>query len=349
MGVLSKLTISALVGMLGAMMIAGVTFLGDQLERQLASRDALGVFISEIVPPDQAGALASPEDAEAMEWEDSCGESVTFYQLPASARIDGTRDVPVAALLDPERHGYPDAVILLTNRQPEGTMAVAAIESMRVEALAMPPKGHLFENFTGTSEVLVAGVSRLRPFLQKGFTRQILLQARSPEAVEQAHRISDTLQFVEQRRISIRSTLPLLRQLREVRDLQRGVLLAVVVGSTLVLGLVCGALAWMEFREERYLLALIRSFGVGRMMLLIHAVLENCLVAVTGVIVGLFLLRFSASWLDFGVLDLDWLAGGGAAGGGWLWVLVIAALLGGLMSCVPVGIGLRKPLGLVLK
>jgi len=35
--------------------------------------------------------------------------------------------------------------------------------------------------------------------------------------------------------------------------------------------------------------------------------------------------------------------------GGVFGVLLLGALFGGLLSCVPVGIGLRKPLGLTLK
>jgi hypothetical protein len=347
--VLSKWVIAALIGMLGAVMIAGTNFLGEELERQLASRDALGVSIIEIVPPDQASALFSPDDSEGILWEKLAEESLVIYQVPVSARIDGMRDVTVGAMRDPERQGYPDTLILLTTRQPAGTMAVATMDTRRVEALAMPPAGPLLEKLVGKGEMLVASVARLAPLLQKGFTRQVLLQAKSLDAIEQIHRVTDVLQFVEQRRVTTRSTLPLLRQLREIRGIQGYVLLSVTLGTALVLGLICGALAWMEFREERYLLSLIRSFGVGRLTLLVHAVVENCLVAVTGVLLGLVLLTLAVNCTDLRAVKLGWLAGSGLVGGEWGWVLVFGAFCGGLLSCVPVGIGLRKPLGLVLK
>ena len=349
LGVLSKWVIAALIGMLGAVMIAGTSFIGDELERQLSSRDALSVSIMEIVPPAQAGALFSPDDNEEAGWEGLAEESLTIYQVPATARIDGMRDVPVSALRDPEAHGYPDTVILLTTRQPAGTMAVATIDALRVEALAMPPSGPLLEKMLGKSEMLVASIERLAPLLQKGFTRQVLFQARTLDTIESAHQVSDTLQAVEQRRVNTRSSLVLLRQLREIRDIQGYVLFAVTIGTALVLGLICGALAWMEFREERYLLALIRSFGVGRVTLLVHAVIENCLVAVTGVLLGLALLSFTVGHADLRAMKLGWLSGPGLVGGDSVWVLLLGACCGGLLSCVPVGIGLRKPLGLVLK
>lgn len=350
LGVLSKWVIAALIGMLGAVMIAGTTFLGEELERQLASQDALAVTIMEMVPAAQASALFSPDDSEESHWDGLSAESLTIYQIAALARIDGMRDVPLAALLDLERHGYPDTLILLTTRQPAGTSAIATIDNtLRVEAVAMPPAGPLLGKFVGKGEMLVASVRRLAPLLDKGFTRQILLQASSIDAIEQAHRICETLQTVEQRRVNMRSSLLLLRQLREIRQIQGYVLLAVTIGTALVLGLICGALAWMEFREERYLLALIRSFGVGRITLLIHAVVENCLVAMTGVLLGLGLLTLAVAQADLQTMKLGWLAGPGLVGGEWAWVLVLGAFCGGLLSCVPVGIGLRKPLGLVLK
>jgi hypothetical protein len=157
------------------------------------------------------------------------------------------------------------------------------------------------------------------------------------------------MQFVEQRRVTIRSALPLLLQLREIRSVQRYVLLAVTLGSAVVLGLICGALAWMEFREERYLLALIRSFGVGRLTLLVHAGVENCLVAVSGVLLGLGVLAFTVSRLNLKAMKMVWLSTSDVIGGHNTWLLIGGAVFGGLLSCIPVAIGLRKPLGLVLK
>lgn len=81
----------------------------------------------------------------------------------------------------------------------------------------------------------------------------------------------------------------------------------------------------------------------------IHAVIENCFIAVTGVLLGLALLTFAVSHVDLRAIKLGWLSGPGLIGGESVWVLLLGACCGGLLSCIPVGIGLRKPLGLVLK
>ncbi len=343
------MAIAALIGMFGSVMIAGASYLGDELGRQLASRDALAVTFLEIVPGDQANAMLAPEDPEEDAWESLAGESLTFYQVSAVARIDGTRDVSVFALRAPEMHGYPDTLILLSNRQPAGSLVVGQMDGLRFEALAMPPRGGLIEKVVGKGEVLIGSVARFSPLLQKGFTRQVVLQVKSLEAMERAHQVAEVMQAVEQRRVSIRSALPLLLQLREIREVQRYVLLAVTLGSALVLGLICGALAWMEFREERYLLALIRSFGVGRLTLLVHAGIENCLVAVSGVMLGLGILAVSVGHLNLKAMKLTWLSAPDLVANQGTWMLILGGLFGGLLSSIPVAIGLRKPLGLVLK
>src|SRR5690606_32497602 len=117
-------------------------------------------------------------------------------------------------------------------------------------------------------DVILGSAARLLPLLQNGFTRDTILRARSIDSIERAQRVTEVMGSLDGRRVRIQSVLPILRQLEKIRRIQRYVLIGAISGSALVLGLVCGALAAMEFREERYLLALIRSFGVGRVTLL---------------------------------------------------------------------------------
>lgn len=349
LGVVAKLAIAGLIGLLGAMMIAGATYLGDELGRQLASRDALMVTVQETVSPRRTNAFLSPEDPEPRAWAELANEILIFDQLPTAAAVGDRRDVLVVAVRDPEALGYPDGVVMLSHRRVADSRVIARIDDMRVEAVVMQPRSELVAAAMGDNEWVIASTRRLSPLLQQGFTRHVWMQAKSVAEIERAHAITDALRLVEQRQVIIRSALPLLRQLGEIRVIQRYVLVAVTVGSALVLGLVCGALAWMEFREERYLLALIRSFGVGRLMLLVHAVTENCLVAVLGVAAGLGLLALAGNRMNLAAMRLEWLGASGGLTGPGTWMLFAGALFGGLLSCLPVGIGLRKPLGLVLK
>jgi hypothetical protein len=345
----AKITIAALIGLLGVVMIGGAGYLGDELERQLASRDALTIGITETISQRHVNARLALDDEEPAAWASLANEILLFDQLPRVVRIEQGGGAAILALRDPEALGYPDAVLLLSHRRPPGAAVVVSLDENRFEATVMRPRGDMVETAMGTREWVVTSSRRLAPLLQRGFTRNIVMQARSVDDIERVHEIADTMRLVEGRSINVRSSLPLLLELRRIQSIQRYVLVAVTIGTALVLGLVCGALAWMEFREERYLLALIRSFGVGRLMLLWHAVAENCLVAVLGVMVGLGLLAGFTHFVDLSAVEMQWLDGSAALLRMETAILLSGALCGGLLSCIPVWIGLRKPLGLVLK
>lgn len=95
-------------------------------------------------------------------------------------------------------------------------------------------------------------------------------------------------------------------------------------------------------------MALIRSFGVSRGSLLVHSSVENVILAVCGVLLGFGGLSLATQFVDLSALDLGWLSGVGELAYGDGWPLLAGAALGGVLAGVPVAIGLKKPLGLVL-
>jgi len=348
LSLLSKLLIASMVGCLGALVIAGAAYLGDELDRQLANRDALSINIFEMVDGFQANALISRDSTEEQAWASTAKESLILYQPPIGAIIDVKTTIELLGLRNIEAHGYPDTLVLVSDKRPAGSSVVVQIDKVRVEALVLPPTEE-FKRDQTRREFLLAPLHRIAPLLQKGFVRQIFLQVGSLQDMRRVHQITETMQLLENRQMNIRSALTILERLETIREVQGYVLIAAALGSALVLGLTCGALAWMEFREDRYLLSLIRSFGVGRVTLLVYAVLENCAIAVVGVLIGLGLIQLASSTLDLSALGMQWLGNIGLLERPEIRWIVLGAICGGLLSCIPIGLGLRKPLGLVLK
>jgi hypothetical protein len=348
LSLLSKLVVAGLLGLLGAFVILGLKELGSQLDMRLNDRETLLVVISETVPKESAVDLLESGESTDLAWR-QLGDGVsTFLQAAASAETESGQRVPVVAVQHPERHGLLDDFYLMTRRIPANTLVEFEIRGYRSEASAQLPSSDLEQLLNGR-DALVGGVARLSAVLATGFTKSIVLHARSIEDVQKAHDIVGAMTRVEGRRIVIQSNLRILRELEKVRAIQAESLLWVTLGSSSILGLVFGSLAWMEFREERYLLSLIRTFGVGRWSLLVHALIENCLLAVGGVLLGFGALQLSVSRMNLGALGMTWLRSPGsifAEEGQWL---LLGAALGGVLACVPIAIGLRKQLGLVLK
>lgn len=149
----------------------------------------------------------------------------------------------------------------------------------------------------------------------------------------------------------IQSALPLLRDLDELklRQLQWEGLLAALLGAAVAL--IYGSIAVLEFRQNLYVGALLRSFGAPRVLLYLKYWLENILLvnlaAIMAVIVAALL--HSIIFQGLGLPGEALNSGGnnpylsGAVLSIFLWINVGAAL-----SSLPIAFGLRQPVGEIL-
>lgn len=348
LSLLSKLVVAGLLGLLGAFVILGIKELGSELDRRINDRETLAALITEAVPPEYAPGVLSDGVLNDGPWKSFGGDLVMFLQAAAFADLENNVRVGVVAVENIELHGLVDDFYLFRDNFTEGQIVEFEINSYRSEAQTKHPSKDmrfLFQN----RPILLGGVERLAGILSKGFTKNMVLHAKSIDEIQKIHDVVDVLSRVEGKRVMIHSNLRILQELGKIREIQAQSLVWVTVGSGGVLGLVFGSLAWMEFREERYLLSLIRSFGVGRRNLLLHALMENCLLAVLGVLCGFGVLQLGISQLNLVALKMTWLKSTAALYQGEGQWLLVGALVGGILACIPIAVGLRKPLGLVLK
>lgn len=344
----SKLVVAGLLGLMGSFVVLGLKELGEQLDRRLNDRDTLAVIIFETVPRETAlSALLSGECGD-QEWRAFGTDASTFLQAATSADTERGQRVQVIAVENPERHGLVDDLYFFTEHQPPDETLEFSIRQYRSEARTHRPTADARMLLKGR-DALIGSAGRLTAALANGFTKSTVLHANSVDDVQRVDNAVAALSRVEGKRMMIQSNLRILLELRKVREIQAQALFWVAAGSSLVLGLVFGSLAWMEFREERYLLSLIRSFGVGRWTLFTHALIENCMLAIGGVLAGIGVLRLFISHAHLDALKIGWLKTAGSLYGSEGQMLILGAAMGGVLSCIPIAIGLRKPLGLVLK
>ena len=62
-------------------------------------------------------------------WASLSTESITLYQVPVMANLEGRRKIPFYALMDPESVGYPDTVVVVSSKRPEGLMDKGTLAS----------------------------------------------------------------------------------------------------------------------------------------------------------------------------------------------------------------------------
>lgn len=347
LSLLSKLVVSALLGILGAFVILGIKELGVQLDSRLTDRDALTAVIAETQNTDTAVSRIDSGMSDSKSWSRLGGDVATFYQVASYADIGTERNLMVIAVNSMEKLGLVDDFFIVSESRPKGQKLEFEINGYRSEGTVIPPTEEMKTILLGRNAVL-GEVGRLVGSMSLGFTETTILRTDSLENLEQAVSIVAAMQKRENRKVFIQSNLQILRELKKIREIQAQALIWVTVVSGAILGLVFGSLAWMEFREERYLLALIRSFGIGSGTLLAHSLVENCLLAVAGVLIGFSCLSITTRTVDLVALNMSWLGSTDSLFNGDGLVLLAGAALGGLLSGIPVAIGLRKPLGLVL-
>lgn len=347
LSLISKLVISALLGILGAVVIMGITELGRQLDSRLNNRDVLTARILDSYSKSEALGRIKVGTSEAENWSKLASESVTIYQVPSFAETDLEKGISIIAAENLETFGLIDDFFIVSSAFNLGQKMEFEINQVRSEASVIRPTPEMEILLNGRTGLL-AGVGRLSGLMAEGFNENTILRAKNLSELERVDAVVAALQQTEGRNIFFQSNLMILRELKKIRQIQSQALIWVTLLSGSILGLVFGSLAWMEFREERYLLALIRSFGVGRLSLLAHSLVENCLLSISGVLMGFGGLAFITSMLDLSTLKMSWLGSSASLFYGDGLFLLLGAGLGGLLSGIPIAIGLRKPLGLVL-
>jgi hypothetical protein len=149
----------------------------------------------------------------------------------------------------------------------------------------------------------------------------------------------------------IQSALGLIHELEVLkeRQLQWRSLLAGILGLTL--SLVYGAIAILEFRQNLFVSALLRSFGAPRQFLYWRHLVENgvlanlAALAAVALVAAVHVTLFSTLGFPRAVLDFS-------AGNPYTSTAVVSILfwvnMGAILSSIPIAIGLRQPVGGIL-
>ena len=204
-----------------------------------------------------------------------------------------------------------------------------------------------FNDHVKDEVVIVGPLPLLIPFLERGFLSYTIAELQSLEEVKRYEKELRAFHRSEGNSINIVSATSVLEDLEKLQVLQKKVRTALIAGCGFILAVVLSSMAWLEFRDDRFLLALLRSFGTPRGWLLLHSLAENLVLVASGIVIvpilwSLLLDKGVISLAKFNlsrVPELEWQE---------LEILVLAGGLGCLLAIIPVAIGLKKQVGLVL-
>lgn len=246
----------------------------------------------------------------------------------------------------------PDTpVVCLSDSLPAGMKMQVQIGHRKLLAKVARPQNWL--RGLATETILLVPQGWLEEEDELGWIDTTVFQ-RHPNAppMERIITAVNTLSTLDNRpQPQIQSALPLVRELDELkrRRIEWEGLLAAMLGGAVAL--VYGAIAVLEFRQNLFVGALLRSFGSPPILLFLKYLVENILLVNLAAIAALALTALLHSAI-FGGLGLPTDALNSSGGNPYTSAAVLSVFIwinaGALLSSLPVAIGLRQPVGEIL-
>jgi hypothetical protein len=357
--VLARLLVGVLLAALLLFAQAGFMLAGRSLETRVARLGAGTILLTEVAGPDRPeraplGELLAPLGARA--------ELLAFRQLPVTARDPLRGDLLVLAYgratqtaLAPALAGVrPSALHYVTPELPAGIVIELEIDGALRDAVTVAPPSWL-ARLPLFKPLLIIPDEEASDWLRQGHLEFCLLLAdpSAPDAVRTLAESVRTLLTLENRTTAqMQSPEVLLAEIDRLDSTRRRTQAAAGLAGGAVLALVFGAIAGLEYRQNRYIVALLRSFGAPSVLVLLRYAAEALLLLALAGVGARFLAAqlhgflfgfagFEAGLLDRAILDpYAWPE---------VWHQLRWLLAGAVLSVIPISLALRQPVGKILQ
>ncbi len=283
------------------------------------------------------------------------GKLFTVRKMLTSARGSNGENAQVVTYSDDDFKGLlpylksKHDIFLLTTKYPEGLVFDYDIEGQSFTCIALHPEQKITQLIQ--EDTLFLPASYLPEIQARGFSMIYYLEreAHSPSIEILTKGIQSVIKADGNGKVDINSAAPIKKKLDNLERQQNSmrVWLAAIMGGAIAL--IYGVLSILEFRQSMYISALLKSFGVPKLMLGIRSIVEN-LIIVNIVTVSLIYVLSKYHSIIFKALkvsgdaDIDSLYWGQET----LWILA-AANIGVIISSIPVFHALNKQVGNILE
>lgn len=356
---ISKMLIPALLGFLAVIVLTLFGEIERELRLQLEKASVYSVYVSEFVGGEDAPTVLRKSYEDELMWTSRYGrDAVRHLRQPLTSAVwNRNQSVPVFAYssqvegveADTGETDFPVVWLLADFNGDRRPWEEISITGKRTLARTSGVPSWLRKELSVSSAVM-APVEMVEPILNKGFINHMMVNLSTLDEVQQFVTEVSAYYRADKRQVKIVSALEILKNLKRITDLQRIVRTLIVVGCGVILALTLGSIAWLEYRQDSYLLALLKSFGTPSSLLLLHMFMENLLL----VLAGITLARLAWNPLFEVVAPRMHTIGLHAAGvpvlpAADLAIIVLAGVVGVVLAMIPVALGLRRPAGLILQ
>jgi hypothetical protein len=331
------------------------------LERNLRTRlENFGVntIISrEVVPSTDPAALPNQIRPDRLAALDRYGEKIRLRQLYSRARVPWQREITTMTYTDealPLLSGLLHTntpLICFSESMPENALVEVNLE--RQDGVAVVRKPHGFFRPVMNQTVLLVPQGWAPDAERLGYVEMVVFR-RKTEELSISHFVSaiqNLFSMDEKNPPQLQSAVGMIKELESLQSRQAQWRSAMAGLLGLAVALVFGAIAVLEFRQNAYVSALLRSFGAPGKSLYLRQWLENAALANLAAISAILLLAcfhkelFGALGFPSDLLNLK------NANPYFSWEMAMVLLwvnVGAFLSSLSVAIGLKKPVGEIL-
>lgn len=356
---LSKILVPSLLAFLAAGVLTLFAEIERELESQLKGSSIYRVLTNEFVAGEMAPTILRRDMDEQTMWENRFGKDVIKHirQPLISAIMGQSKTVPLLIygqdLTEFRDQSSPDAIpkiwLLSNDSTKTGQMEAVSIGGKHsIAEVSLLPRW-IAEDLNIENAIAVPS-ELMEQYLRRGFMNFTVAQFDSLESVAAYVTAVSSYYKAENRNVRVVSALEILRNLERINEIQALSRTLIVIGCGVILALTLGSISWLEYRQEAYLLALLRSFGSPAWLLLLHMFLENLILVVFALTLVLFswapvygLLAPKLASFGIKAVDLPPIALADVG------IIVLAGVVGVALAMIPVAFGLRKPTGLILQ
>lgn len=355
----SKMLIPALLGLLAVIVLTLFGEIERELRVQLEKASVYSVYVSEFVSGERAPTILRKSYEDELMWTERYGAGAVrqLRQPLSSATWNRTVSVPVYAFANPiegvdagaGETDFPVPWLLTAPNAERREWEEITISGKRTLARTADVPQWIRKGLS-TSSAVMAPVELAEPMLNRGFINHMLVNLTSVEEVQKFVSEVEAYHHADNRQVKIVSALEILKNLKRITDIQRIVRSLIVVGCGVILALTLGSIAWLEYRQDSYLLALLKSFGTPSFLLLLHMFLENLLLVLAGIVLAWLV------WTPLFEVVAPRMQSIGLHSTGVpvlpptdLAIVVLAGVVGVVLAMIPVAFGLRRPAGLTLQ
>ncbi len=208
------------------------------------------------------------------------------------------------------------------------------------------PKVPLLATLAKGKGAVIVPYSLGRMLLTNGFSEMMVIRFNNIETMKSTHEKLEAYCAAENLNYSLFSALPLLMQLELFSKMQTYVRGGLAILIIIITAIVLGNQSLLEFREQQYQFALLRSFGSPLPLIMLAELMEKVLLSLFGVWLAYMGLEPLATMVrnfgaDFAMVDIK-------VGAEDVRLILLGVLSGVFASWCFLVIVARKPVGLIL-